>query len=201
MIKLETDDEGEPEECDDGEAAAPVALDLDDLHEVLRCDEDVSRESSKRAKASAKTLRAIQRGRARWSTESQEPAGEACLDTTGDRPTVKIDHYKKASRITGKESEEKARHSISMRAHARPPAPSQCSPPRAFAVLCSSVLHADRVCACVCLGIRVFRPQPAPPHPARGCTSKLRVDPSLCARERARTVIGTCPCETGEALT
>ena len=103
---VDSDKDDEPEnDGADGHAASAVNLSLSELHNVL---DFASTEDGEQTKLSTKHMRSIHNARARWSREAQDMTEG--LDTSGDRPTLRIDDYKKASNKAGKACDEQAVH-------------------------------------------------------------------------------------------
>ena len=94
----ESDDSASEAGEDDGHAAAPVSVTLEEARKIMTIDAE---KASKRSR----TKRDI---RARWSRDSQGSSLESGWDTTGDRKTDLIDEYKKAARSSKVDQDDKA---------------------------------------------------------------------------------------------
>ena len=83
----------------------PLCPSLDELHDVRRGQACLEGDVGRLSSARRKHMRAISRGRSMWTSLPQHASGTDAIDTSGDRPCMRVQEYGKAARAAGKEEE------------------------------------------------------------------------------------------------
>jgi len=102
------DDSSEEEEDEAGTREShhvtPLRPSLDMLHAILRERHGDGDEGKRSNRAKQEQARTIKRTRAMWESECVQGGGDTgAVDTSGDKPTLKVKEYGKAARALGKE--------------------------------------------------------------------------------------------------
>ena len=107
LARTTADDDSTDEEADlkFEDDVHPLCPSLDELHDVLRGQACLEGDVGRLSSARRKHMRAISRGRSMWTSLPQHASGTDAIDTSGDRPCMRVQEYGKAARAAGKEQE------------------------------------------------------------------------------------------------